>query len=296
MPDTSFGGATSGGSNSAGTLYSDGIPIPTGRPHAPLSNGYVSQACLITQLWAYLGGVNGTPSGSIQLGSAVSGVYPTLNEGSSGGSPKFGPVPVTPWLVQGGSVRFQWNGPSSGPVYFGHGGGGTTNGPAGFSRAGTLGGGYSWAQAPSPVTMVSVTSSTDGNSATTVFAGGGDDGGAGLIGYRLQRADDAGFTTNVATILVGSGTNVVTGLTPGKQYFWRATAVNAVTEAQGSPGGAWSNVIAVTQQSPARGRINVSGAGWGAKMDARINVAGSGWVEADGKINPDGSGWVPIGG
>lgn len=294
MVDVGFGGAAHGGSFSAGTLYSDGIGLASGRSMAPDGNTSV----LVTALAAYLGGHSGSPVGSLSLISVASTgsfALPNIGAPGSGNSPLVGPYGAGPGFIDGGSTRFQWNGPSSGPAYPGRGGGGTVNGPAGFSRAGTLGGLYRFVQAPVAPTMVSVTSSLDGTAADIVFSWGGDDGGSGITGYTLQRADDAGFSVNVATIAVTGGSNTVTGLTSGKKYFWRATAKNQCTNSAGRLGGPWSGTIATTQALPAIGRLNATGSDWTGLLDGKVNPTGASWVKVDAKVNPDGSGWVDSG-
>lgn len=292
MVDTSFGGQAHSGSFSAGVLFSDGIGLPTGRA---MASGDTS--CLVTALGAWLGGRSSSPVGSLQLGGIVSGAFalPNIGAPTSGNSPQVGPVAAGPGFVNGGSARFQWNGPSAGPAYPGRGGGGTVNGPGGFSRAGTLGGIIRYVQAPVAPSMLSAVSSADGTSCTTSFGWGGDDGGSGISGYRLQRADNAAFTVNVATIDVSGGGNIITGLTPGKQYFWRATARNLCTDDAGQLGGPWSNAIGATQNQPALGRINTDGTNWSKLLDGKINIDGTAWVPLDMKINIDGTAWVDPG-
>lgn len=288
MVDAGIGGGNAhSGGFSAGTLFSDGVGLPTGRA---MANGDI--ACLVVAVGAYLGGRGGSPVGSLSYAGQTSGAFglPNIGTPTSGTSPLVGPVGIPNFLSRGGSTRLQWNGPSSGPAYPGRGGGGSVNGPAGWSRAGTMGGVVRYAQAPVAPSMLSATSSADGTQCTTSFSWAGDDGGAGLLAYRLQRADDAGFTVNVATITVGGGGNTMTGLTPGKRYYWRAAAINSVTESAGALGGPWSNTVTNVQNQPALGRINLSGGGF-ALLKGRINPAGAGWVPLDMKVNVDGTGW-----
>ena len=243
MVDVGFGGSASGGSYSAGLIYSDGIGLPTGRA---MYNGSTSVA--IVALFAYVAGRSGNPVGSIQLGSSLTGDFACPSAGdSTSGTGWFG---SSSWLVQGGSARFQWNGPASGPVWFGKGGGGTTFIPGG-SRAGTLGGAYRYVQAPSEPVSVSVAPGV--GQATVYWAAPATDGETGINGYYLEYATNAAFT-GASALNVGVVTSAtLTGLTPGSTYWFRVCAKNGVTDMAstvGTPSAAVSALIGTFPGAP----------------------------------------------
>ncbi|AYN56997.1 hypothetical protein PBI_ROLLINS_19 [Microbacterium phage Rollins] len=64
---------------------------------------------------------------------------------------------------------------------------------------------------------------------------GNDLRGGSLVRWEYQIAENAGMSVN-ASIRTGSGTEIVTGLTPGKTYYFRSRAVTNVGA------GAWSSV------------------------------------------------------
>ena len=235
--DAAYGGPSSGGSNTAGVIYSDGIPLPTGRA---MANG--SKACLITALFVHVGGTDGARTVTLQLGSAVTGSFSVPKQTSDVGT---GWRDCNDWLVQGGTARIQVNNAPSGPLYFGHGGSGTTYGPSGYSRAGTLGCAYHWVEAPTAPVMSSATYA-GGQDVSTVFTAPSDDGGTGITGYTLQYDNNSSFTSP-ASVSVTDGTNMVNNLAPGTWYF-RAAAKNAVTAAAGSTS-VWSATKSVTVPS-----------------------------------------------
>ena len=252
MPDIGFGGSSSGGSNSSGVCYSDGIGLPSGRA---MSNG--STAVLIRALFLYIGGTSGMRVGSIQLGSSITGDFGVGAHASDSGT---GWVGSSDWLVNGGSARIQWNGPASGPVYLGRGGGGTVNGPAGFSRAGTLGGAYRYAQAPSAIGTPSLTAGP--GQLVVDFAGPADDGGAGLIDFVVQYGTDPSFASTKTTT-TGTGHNVYS-VTPGRVYYARIFSRNAVTNAAG----AWS-----APSGTGSARVGIGGKRWDGSAEQPFTTA-----------------------
>jgi hypothetical protein len=175
--------------------------------------------------------------------------------------------------VAGGSGRFQINTGAS--IHFAHAGAGTNvHDGHGTSWSGALYAGYQWFQGPSAPGLA-IASSSDGTQATATVTAPGDNGGLAVSGYYIQRADDAGFTTNVVQLGTSGAPVIFTAMTPGKTYYWRACARNLATDV-GGLGGQWSTTQAVTQ--------NASGIG--------LILAPSGWVPADGMILTP-SGWVP---
>ncbi|WIC89444.1 minor tail protein [Microbacterium phage BAjuniper] len=90
------------------------------------------------------------------------------------------------------------------------------------------------AQPASAPTMVAVDQPTT-NSLRVVFSGNDLRGGS-LDHWEYQIAENSGMSTN-ASIHWSNGTSVHTGLTPGKEYFFRARAVTNVGA------GSWSSVM-----------------------------------------------------
>jgi hypothetical protein len=70
----------------------------------------------------------------------------------------------------------------------------------------------------------------------STFSGNGD-GGSPVTSWQLQYATDAAFTANVVTITSNSGTDYLTGLTPGTTYWLRARGTNAAGT------GAWATPV-----------------------------------------------------
>ena len=231
-----FGGPSSGGSWSAGTLYSDGIPLPQGRA---MANGSTNAA--ITALFGYVGGHYNARTISLQLGPALTGLFTVPAQSSNVGT---GYHAVGPWLVNGGTTRFSANGPQPGGLYFGHGGGGQTVGPGGYVRPGTLGGAYSWIEAPAAPTMLTAVPGENGT-VQVRFTSSPDTGGAAITGWVLQYATNPSFT-NASDVNGLSGVVDLT-LTPGTQYWFRAAGRNWVTDASGTYG-PWASPIAATTQ------------------------------------------------
>ena len=224
MTDNAFGGYYSSGGYTAGTVYSDGIGLPTGRA---MANG--SQACLITALWGYVGARDYNKTVSLRLGSAVTGDFTLTVHPSEGGTGWFN---TNNWLVQGGTARFQVNNSNLGTMWIGRGGGGTTTSTNGWSRSGTLGGVYRYVQAPSAPRNLSVSSAAAGQ-LTTNFQNSADNGGAGVTDFVVEIATNSSFSAGFQRFTTTSGVNTYTGLSP-VTYWVRVAARNAVTNAAGT--------------------------------------------------------------
>lgn len=151
---------------------------------------------------------------------------------------------------------------------------------------------------PSAPTLISVNPSQDGTSAVVTFnATGISDRGSPILGYRLQKATNATFTANLATISVSPGDTTVTNLSPSAQYWWRVAAYNAASEFNGAPGGDWSNVLGLTQPDPGVGKIRNAANGLWVDMEGRIrNATNTAFVQVDGRIrNAANTAWVELG-
>lgn len=107
---------------------------------------------------------------------------------------------------------------------------------------------------------------------------GTTDGGATITGWQLQYAEDAAFTIGAKTI-DSWGTSTVTGLKPGKTYYFRARGINTVGP------GPWS----VTASAKTMTALYVSdGAAW---TSVEVYVSdGSTWHLAELYLS-DGSTW-----
>lgn len=146
----------------------------------------------------------------------------------------------------------------------------------GPSLQGILAGAFTYQECPAAPTMLSVTPSDDGRSATIRFSGSGDTGGGAITGWRLARSRNAAFTSEVV-IINSSGTSVVTGLTPGVTYYWKAIGRNWASDWAGALGGVWSAPMARLQPNVYGGKIRGT-AGW---ENAKWKIhSGSGFVDA----------------
>lgn len=103
----------------------------------------------------------------------------------------------------------------------GKGGGGTVNGPSGYSR-----------QAPSAIDTPTL--SAGPGQLIIDFAGPADNGDSAIIDYVIQYGTDPTFASTT-TATTTNGHNVYT-VTPGQLYYARIYSRNAVTNAAG----AWS--------------------------------------------------------
>jgi hypothetical protein len=199
MLETGFGGVDVTVSYTDRYVFSDGVPMPTGRA---MANG--SRACLITTVRAFIAGRGASRTYNIQLGPSETG---NRGVGSAGSAVNTGWQGLSGWfLAQGGSTRMTLN--FSGSSYFGRDNGG--QGTDSYGRNfGMLGGGYLWAQAPSEPGFVGVYDDQGDGQIRTDFRGSGDDGGMGISGYTLQWATDPGFTQGVGSIITGTGQQTV---------------------------------------------------------------------------------------
>jgi len=276
VPEVEWGGRGSSGGYTAGVVYSDGIPLPTGRM---MASG--SQACIIVALWGWVGGNGAARSINMALGNSGTGQFDVGNHASDAGT---GWIGSGGWLVQGGTTRFQINNAPSGPLWIGRGGGGTTFGPS-WSRAGTLGGLYRYVQSPSEPTSYSLTGIGPTNIVHN-FGFNGDQGETGITAYRVQCADNPSFS-GPREIDTGSGTNNFTGLKPGTTYYFRVAARNWVTDAAGTVG-PWSSVMSAKTLSGAY--VNNGSAFGPAQMF--VGDGGTAWKDTSVFV-ADGTNWNP---
>jgi hypothetical protein len=218
-----------------------------------------------------------------------------LTRASAGSASDTGWVDSDDWATYGGaSVNYGYrNGDGTG-YYFARGSNGTghTDGPA-SDWSGSIGMKYRYVESPEAPLILSVAASSDGTSATVTVSAPGDDGGSPVTGYRVQRATDPGFTTNLATV-DSSGTVMLTGLTPGVRYYYRATARNAVTDAAVKLGGLWSATVGLTQpEATGLGRTRL-GSSW-PSADMKVRDSGNAnWLDGDAR-RWSGSAWEELG-
>lgn len=226
MPSYGWGGTSSGGSYSgSGHLWSDGIPLPTGRA---MYNGSV--AVLVTMLHGYVGGRGGPRTVQLQLGSAITGAFGVPARSDSAATGWYG---TNPWLVAGGTATFHVHF-SGGFLYFGHGGAGHTNHGSGSGWAGNLGGNVHYVQAPTAPHSL-LLSSDSADSVTASWSPPSDTGETPIVGYHIQYSKTPDFSDDVQYINVGPTTTAtIEGLDAGDTYYLRVFAKNAVTEAVGT--------------------------------------------------------------
>lgn len=221
--EVGFGGVAVTQSYTDRYVYSDGVPLPTGRT---MASG--SRACLITSVRGFAAGRGGARAMSISLGPRTSGAFTV---GSAGSAQNTGWRDIDDWLVQGGTTRFTLN--FTGSTYFGR-----DNVGSGIDSYGTnfgnLGGGYLYVQSPSEARIsVGPSEINSGGFRTTVYAPG-DDGGSSITGYRVQWARNSAFTVGFGEVDAGTGTTEYTGFDVGTRYYFRVAAKNAVTNAAGT--------------------------------------------------------------
>ncbi|MBH0054489.1 fibronectin type III domain-containing protein [Salinibacterium sp. SWN139] len=282
MTDVGFGGNVGSANNGEGTWVRSSLSLPSGRK---MANG--STACLVTHVGAYVGGYFGTMSIKLQLGSSGTSYFNVASD-----SP---PVAFTGYksisnvLVNGGSTWF-YAIHNSGRIYFGRsstsGANGVFNGN-GFGWSGTLGGALRYIEAPSAPRNLTVVSSVAGQ-ATVDYDAPSDDGGSSVNGYVIQYSTSSSFT-GASKIEVSSGTTskTITGLLPGRKYYFRVGAQNAVTDAAGTWG--------VT--SSAVNTLVLSGAKYGVDgvwKDCEVYVGINGeWVPVSVSFGSGGQ-WEPM--
>lgn len=140
------------------------------------------------------------------------------------------------WLVSGGAFYFNRNTGAPGHM--------VSNSGASFSGApvGTIK--YSEvASAPSGLTVTR--DATTGTTLHLSWKRESDDGGAGRMGYRLQLAQDPGFTQGLRNLYVSKETTTQYGFTRKTSWYVRVATRNEVSEYYKLPGGVWSNVATV---------------------------------------------------
>lgn len=243
-----------------------------------MANG--SNACLITALYAYIGGTSGARTGVyLTLGSASTSTFTVPEQGAASG---VGYYATNAWLVEGGTARFTVHNAPSGPLYFGRSASGTIYGP-GASWTGTLGGAYSYVQAPAAPAAPSTTSTSSG-SLSVSWSAPGDNGGSTVTGYRVQYSTSPVFAGASTTDRVGTAATI-TGLTPGATYYVRVAAKNAVSDAASTVGPYSSSV---TQLVLAGMKVGVDGVWTDFSVYAGVNGV---WVPCEVKAGRSGA-WV----
>lgn len=265
-----------------GFVYSTDT-LPTGRV---CSDG--TRPILITNLSGAISGRGATRSATMYVGSSSV----ALSRASAGSASDTGWVNSSDWLSYSGSVNYGYSG-LSGSCYFGRSANGTGFAQGAFGTWDeSVGMSVRYYESPTAPTIASVVPSEDGESATVTITAPSDSGGLSLTGYRVQRATNAAFTEGLATISSAGTSVVVTGLTPGVRYYYRATARNLVTDTASKLGGAWSATVSAQQPEPTSGgRIRIGGV-W---LDAEVRrYNGSSWQVAEGR-RFNGSSWQPIG-
>ncbi len=74
-------------------------------------------------------------------------------------------------------------------------------------------------------------SATAGNAQVTLSWVAPNNGGTAITGYKIEKADDSGFTTGLTSTTQTGTSYVWTGLTNGNTYYFRVAAINAVATA-----------------------------------------------------------------
>lgn len=285
MPDYGFGGS-GGNSNlsyvqSGGGPYSDGVPLPVGRP---MANG--DRSCLMTHIGFWATGRGANPRGRAYLGPFRT-VELVLPAGSRAENRGLQPI-ENPGFVNGGTTRLTLG---FVPIYYGWGGAGSTFDGFGITRPGMLGGSARYQQGPDAPSMVGIYSTPDGKTLQPRFTWNGDYGGGDFRGYRIQVALDPNMTRIVGTWDTPNGEPNLPA-TPGQTYYARATMRTSLTDAAGQVGGAWSTVMGPHRTAdPAFGRYMDGPTP--RQLDGRIFVGGV-WRPVDGRIGRGGA-WAPIG-
>jgi Fibronectin type III domain len=244
------GNGAPNGFDSAASLYSPGIGLPTGRT---MANG--GTGCLINALYGYATARTTTHNVQLALGSAATAAF-TIGTGSSAGGT--GWQATNGWLVSGGTASFYlYTGSSS--TYFGRtstsGTVNTFDGGPGFT--GTLAGWYQYAQ--SPPAMAAPTLASTGSNLTVTFTGPSDSGDGTISSYYVQYSQDPTFSTT-STVAAASSPATITGLASGLWYV-RVSSSNEATAAA-STYAPWST--ATSQQ--------VGIGGWRYSSGAEVNL------------------------
>lgn len=219
MAELDFGAPSNVASYTDHNVYSP-VSLPSGRAAA---DGHLW--AYVTALRAYASGRGASRTIDLSLDS---------HGGTAGFTrPSAGSAGDTGWVgcgfyCEGGSDDFRIT--SSGSFYYGWGGSGDAYDNNGLHRAGSLFGGFLFIQSPSAPGTPTASSPVPGELDLT-WTAPASNGDSGITGYRVQIADDVGFTVNVTNFDVGNVlTLAITGLTPGKTYFARVFAKNAVTD------------------------------------------------------------------
>lgn len=138
---------------------------------------------------------------------------------------------------------------------------------------------------PSAATIVSIDGITP-TGMTVHFSGSASNGGSPITNYALQRADDVNFTSGVAQYNTLTGTNPISGLVPGRTYFWRVIPQNAVGN------GPVSNVVSAKTLTGSYGSVN---GGAYAAGEVRVSVNGGAYAIAEVLQSVNGSAYANAG-
>ena len=248
-----------------------------------------SKPLRITALSGAVSGNGATRSVEMYCG----GAEVTLSRASSGSALDTGWQTVTAWQTTAlDSIEFGYRS-MSGSCYFAR---SSTSGAVATYGAfgnftGKIGMYYRFQEVASAPGIVSVTPNGDGDQVTVVLSAPSDDGDSTVIGYRIQRATDSGFTAGLATV-TSTGTTIMTGLTPGTTYYYRATARNTPSEGAGILGGAWSSTTSQAQPDPAGLGRYYNGVTFTAADGKQYN--GATWEDLDGR-RWNGTSWELLG-
>ena len=249
-----------------------------------------TQPMQVVQLYGWLSGKGATRSATMYAGSAAVGI----SVGASSSAQGTGYIATSVWNTFGGTgINYGYTS-ESGECYFGRGGAGGSTTPY-STLAGNLGMYVGFYQCQTAPTSLVVTPDSGGASAVLTWGAPSDDGGTARTGYRVQVANDSGFSSGLSTIDVSSSATgvTVTGLTPGNTYWFRVTSRNAVTDAASKLGGAWTaGVSAVMPNQPFNGTIYNAGAFREAKVE---RYSGSAWTPDVTANVFAGGAWVEVG-
>ncbi|CAO1650533.1 fibronectin type III domain-containing protein [Salinibacterium sp. NYA9b] len=234
MTDVGFGGNNGSANDGSGEWVRSKISLPSGRD---MFNG--SNAVLVTAMGLYVGGYFSSPSISVQLNSSRSSAFTVASDSPPVAFTGYKSIPNT--LVNGGT-GYVYAITGGGRIYFGRSSTSGTNAvfnSNGYGWSGTLGGALRYVEAPSAPRSVSVVSSVAGQ-ATVSWSAPSSDGGTSVTGYVIQYSTSSSFTGASSTTST-STSKTLTGLLPGRKYYFRVMATNAVTSAAGTWGTASSS-------------------------------------------------------
>lgn len=146
------------------------------------------------------------------------------------------------------------------------GGPGAIIGSGGINRPGSMAGGFHYIQVPAAPAITTVRPYDDGTGAFIRWDAPIDTGESPLTGYRIQWATSPDMRQNLRTFDVPVPVADIIGLAPGRTYYWRITARNAVSDWVGALGGPWSSVIGAFQPGaggvPGLGGMVSNGQAW----------------------------------